>query len=78
MKREFFLPLSGVALASLAAFVWLRVDPAKAQQASDDPQAPQITGTPGSPNATTTIDGRYLPNPPAEFGGQINTNAAQS
>ena len=22
------------------------------------------TGTPGSPNATTTIDGRYLPPPP--------------
>jgi hypothetical protein len=40
--------------------------------------APETTGTPGSPNATTTIDGRYLPNPPAEFGGQIKTNAAQS
>ena len=26
--------------------------------------AQQITGTPGSPNATTTVDGRFLPNPP--------------
>jgi hypothetical protein len=26
-------------------------------------QAQQITGTPGSPDATTTIDGRYLPTP---------------
>ena len=33
--------------------------------------AQQITGTPGSPNATTTIDGRYIPPPPAPFGGQI-------
>jgi hypothetical protein len=28
----------------------------------------QTTGTPGSPNATTTIDGRYLPQPPASRG----------
>ncbi|WP_262269145.1 arylsulfatase [Microvirga yunnanensis] len=41
-------------------------------------QAQQITGTPGSPDATTTVDGRYLPNPPQPFGGQINLNAAQS
>ena len=27
--------------------------------------AQQTTGTPGSPDATTTIDGRYLPAPPA-------------
>lgn len=40
--------------------------------------AQQITGTPGAPNATTTIDGRYLPPPPQQFGGQINLNAAQS
>ena len=26
--------------------------------------AQETTGTPGSPGATTTIDGRYLPNPP--------------
>jgi arylsulfatase A-like enzyme len=39
--------------------------------------AQQITGTPGSPNATTTIDGRYLP-PPQKFQGEINVNAAQS
>jgi arylsulfatase len=26
--------------------------------------AQQVTGTPGAPGATTTIDGRYLPNPP--------------
>ena len=40
--------------------------------------AQQITGTPGAPSATQTIDGRYLPNPPAPFGGEITSNALQS
>jgi arylsulfatase A-like enzyme len=40
--------------------------------------AQQTTGVPGSPGATTTIDGRYLPNPPQPFNGQIDPNAAQS
>jgi arylsulfatase A-like enzyme len=38
----------------------------------------ETTGVPGSPDATTTIDGRYLPNPPQKFGGEINLNAYQS
>jgi hypothetical protein len=29
----------------------------------------QTTGTPGSPSATTTIDGKYIPNAPPKFGG---------
>jgi arylsulfatase len=40
--------------------------------------AQQITGTPGSPSATTTINGRQIPNPPAPFGGVINLNALDS
>jgi hypothetical protein len=40
--------------------------------------AEQTTGTPGSPSATTTIDGRYLPSPPPKFGGVINLGAEQS
>ena len=43
-----------------------------------DAQAQQTTGVPGSPDATRTIDGRYLPNPPPAFGGDINPNAYQS
>ena len=39
--------------------------------------AQQITGTPGSPSATTTIDGKYLPPPPAPFGGTINLDAQE-
>src|SRR6476469_6503197 len=38
----------------------------------------QVTGTPGSPNATTTIDPRYLPPSPPEFGGVINLSASQA
>jgi arylsulfatase A-like enzyme len=40
--------------------------------------AQQTTGTPGSPSATTTIDGKYLPPPPAPFGGTINLDAKDS
>jgi arylsulfatase len=40
--------------------------------------AQQTPGAPGSPDATTTIDGRYLPPPPPSFQGVINLNAAQS
>jgi hypothetical protein len=32
----------------------------------------------GSPSATTTIDGKYLPPPPAPFGGTINLDAKDS
>src|SRR5262249_11537403 len=45
--------------------------------ASEKPHPKQFTPTsqrqaaPGSPSATTTIDGRYLPNPPPKFGGVI-------
>lgn len=38
----------------------------------------QITGTPGSPNTTTTIDGRQLPPAPPKFGGVINETAPDS
>jgi Sulfatase len=40
--------------------------------------AQQTSGVQCSPDATTTIDGRYLPAPPQKFEGQINLNAAQS
>ena len=46
------------------------------------PMAPgmgqQITGTPGAPDATETIQGQVLPPPALPFGGEINLNADQS
>ena len=38
----------------------------------------QTTGTPGSPSATTTVDGKQLPPPDPKFGGVINPTAADS
>jgi arylsulfatase A-like enzyme len=54
----------GVAAASAAV-----AGPATAQQR---------TGLAGSPDATTTIDGRHLPPPAQNFDGRIDLNAAQS
>ena len=58
-----------VLCAALAAAIVLTGVPSFAQH---------ITGTPGSPDATTTIDGRYLPPPPQPFRGQIELNADRS
>jgi arylsulfatase A-like enzyme len=38
----------------------------------------QITGTPGSPSATATIDGKQLPPPASKFGGEIREKASES
>jgi arylsulfatase len=51
---------------------------AEDEKTASAPGGLQTTGVPGSPDATTTIDGRYLPNPPAKFRGTINLNAYQS
>jgi len=40
--------------------------------------AQQITGVPGSPNATVTLDGKQLPPPPMPFGGVIKESAKDS
>ena len=41
-------------------------------------QAQEITGTPGSPDATTTISGKQLPPPDPKFGGVIKNEALKS
>ncbi len=41
-------------------------------------QAEETIGTPGSPSATTTIDGQQLPAPDPAFGGVIKDDALQS
>src|SRR5438046_377987 len=40
--------------------------------------AQQITGTPGAPNATVTIDGKQIPPPPMPFGGVIKESVKDS
>src|SRR5262245_26361338 len=62
-------PLSPAALLTACSVLALTVLTAHAQQ---------ITGRPGSPSATITLDGRYLPNTPSQFGGEINLSAEES
>ncbi len=40
--------------------------------------AVETTGVPGSPDATTTIDGKQIPAPPGKFGGKIERTPDQS
>ena len=40
--------------------------------------AQQVTGVPGSPGATTTINGKQLPPPDPKFGGVIKEKASES
>src|SRR5690348_4055055 len=76
---KFALLLSGVVLVSLSTLVWLHVLPIKAQQTSAVPSTlQQVNGMPGSPSATTTIDGKQLPPMPQSFHGKIDRNVAQS
>jgi hypothetical protein len=63
MQLNHSILLSGMC----AAIVMMATPSARAQV--------QTTGTPGSPSATTTIDGKYVPPPPAPFGGVIPTPA---
>ena len=57
-------------MAVLHVAVMLAVVPAMARQ---------ITGVPGSPSATTTIDGKQLPPQPEKaFGGKIERNVIDS
>jgi arylsulfatase len=79
-KLQMLLVLAAGALAGYAAATGkipslLGADNGKTAEPNN---GQQITGAPGSPAATTTIDGRYLPNPPAKFGGEITPNALQS
>ena len=55
------------AILSLTVFLATTVAPGALAQ--------QINGTPGSPSATTTIDGNQLPPLPPNFGGVIKEDA---
>src|SRR5476649_1555489 len=57
-------------LLSLSVLIGAALSPAAMAQ--------QINGTPGSPSATMTIDGKQLPPPPLKFGGVIEKSAKDS
>ena len=65
MKLTRHILLSGMFVAAVLA-------------AAPSAKSQQITGTPGSPDATVTIDGKQLPPPPLKFGGVIKESATDS
>ena len=65
MKTQIFLR------GMVAAAVMTAAGSAQTQQV-------QTTGAPGSPDATTTIDGKQLPPPDPKFGGVIKEKASES
>ncbi len=67
-------PVRGRLTDVLALMACLSAGSAGAETAN----APQVTGTLGSPSATTTISGKQLPAPEPEFGGVIKHDALQS
>ena len=71
MKNSKQVCLGRVLLATSAAIAMFLVTGGTAR-------AQQTTGVPCSPAATTTVDGKYLPAPPAPFRGEINLSAEHS
>src|SRR5580693_4223166 len=63
-KTRIILPGGGLLQLVIVTLIFLlaAVAPAAAQE---------VTGTPGSASATTSIDGKQLPAPPPKFGGVI-------
>ncbi len=79
-RRQLFLSTARAALAAAFGGSWLS-GKAKAQAGSSAPIISAegvIRGTPGSPSATVSIEGRYLPPTPPAFGGVINLSAPDS
>src|SRR6516162_6969738 len=84
MRRRTIVPAATV-LAIGALLGWLPATGrlptllgAGEEKAAPSASGVQVTGDLGSPSATTTIDGKYLPPPPPKFGGTINLNARDS
>jgi hypothetical protein len=76
--RKRILRFGVISIASAALFLAVRISSRAAVQQPPAVAAAQTPGTPGSPAATTTINGEQLPPPPQKFDGVINRNAAQS
>src|SRR5271169_1857564 len=71
-QRSAFMKGIGKISLGLAAFLTLL------GLAAVSANSQQVTGTPGSPSATTSIDGKQLPPPPPKFGGVIKEDAKDS
>ena len=79
MERRSLVVRAALALTlAAAATVAHAQQSATAAPAATVRPARERAEMPGAPDATTTIDGRYLPPPPQKFTGQIELNAAKS
>jgi hypothetical protein len=81
-RRQLFLSTAKAALAAAFGGSWLTAK-AKAETQAPNAAPPAgakgvIEGTPGSPGATVSIDGRVLPPTPPAFGGVIKESALDS
>jgi len=78
INLRFTLSAIGVVLLSVAASIWLQLRAQQTSGVQSSSQPVQVTGTPGSPDATTTITGEQLPPPPPKFGGVIKESYKDS
>jgi len=65
-------------MSTLRPMAFLVVSLAGALLVTSGAMAQRVSGTLGSPSATTTIDGKQLPAPAPKFGGVIKDDALQS
>lgn len=73
------MTLSLLSISSAQLLQRPRRAPAESRLArANEASAPQTTGVPGSPDATTTTGGKHLPLPDPKFGGVIKTKASES
>ncbi len=79
-RRDFVKTVGLTGLVVGTGTVGALVAPKPPALAAPEPPAlaQQITGVPGSPSATVTIDGKQLPPPPMGFGGVIKESAKDS
>lgn len=74
--RKRRVPTIIIAVAALLGYLAATGQLSLGQKADD--AKTKASQAPGSPSGTTTVDGKYLPNPPAAFGGVINLEAKNS
>jgi len=70
--------IAGLLLVAAHASRLLGFTVAVASSLASSVSAQQVTGTLGSPGATTTLDGKQLPRPDPQFGGEIREKASES
>ena len=79
MTRRWRNVFGSVVCAGVALFVATACNhQPKPQSETATPSGGRISGEPGSPGATITLDGKQLPTPPVKFGGVIKETATES